>query len=155
MRGMWYAQQPFIGSEALTDGRLSRHELRTYYRPIMPNVYLDKRVDPSLRDRTVAAWLWSHREGVLSGAAVDFALRALRSRTLSPWTQSDRVGRRRVNGGRGGAAPTKRSYDSRSTTIAIPCPPPTHMVSTPNVLSCVCRLLSSVAVMRAPVMPNG
>ena len=29
------------------------------------------------------------------------------------------------------------------------------MVSTPNVLSWVDRLLSSVAVMRAPVMPNG
>src|SRR6478736_3421103 len=39
--------------------------------------------------------------------------------------------------------------------IAIPWPPPTHMVSRPNVLSWVCRLFSSVAVMRAPVMPNG
>src|SRR3954468_2104128 len=39
---------PFIGSEALTSGRLSRYELRRYYRAIMPNVYLDKRVEPSL-----------------------------------------------------------------------------------------------------------
>src|SRR6478736_1445998 len=39
--------------------------------------------------------------------------------------------------------------------MAMPWPPPTHMVSRPNVLSWVCRLFSSVAVMRAPVMPNG
>src|SRR5271157_1461588 len=37
----------------------------------------------------------------------------------------------------------------------MPWPPPTHMVSKPNVLSCVCRLFSSVVAMRAPVMPNG
>ena len=44
---------------------------------------------------------------------------------------------------------------SRSMTIAMPWPPPTHMVSRPNVLSWVCRLFSSVVAMRAPVMPNG
>lgn len=62
-------QQPFIGSEALAAGGVSRHELRTYYRAIMPNVYLDKHVEPSLQQRTTAAWLWSHREAVISGAA--------------------------------------------------------------------------------------
>ena len=61
--------QPFIGSEALATGDLSRHELRRYYRAIVPNVYLDKRVEPSLRQRTTAAWLWSHREAVIAGAA--------------------------------------------------------------------------------------
>lgn len=35
----------------------------------MPNVYLDKRVDPSLRQRTVAAWLWSGRDAVVAGLA--------------------------------------------------------------------------------------
>jgi hypothetical protein len=61
--------QPFIGSEALAAGELSRHELRKYYRAIMPNVYMEKRVEPSLRQRTIAAWLWSHREAVIAGAA--------------------------------------------------------------------------------------
>ena len=46
--------QPFIGSEALATGVVNRHELRRYYRAVMPNVYLDKRADPSLRDRTRA-----------------------------------------------------------------------------------------------------
>ncbi len=59
--------QPFIGSEALAAGDISRYELRTHYRAIMPNVYLEKRVEPTLRHRTVAAWLWSRREAVVAG----------------------------------------------------------------------------------------
>ena len=35
----------------------------------MPNVYLGKRIYPSLRDRTVAAWLWSRRQAVVGGLA--------------------------------------------------------------------------------------
>jgi very-short-patch-repair endonuclease len=61
--------RPFIGSEALATGAVNRHELRRYYRPVMPNVYLDKRAQPSLQDRTCAAWLWSRRRGVVAGLA--------------------------------------------------------------------------------------
>src|SRR5271157_1278432 len=39
--------------------------------------------------------------------------------------------------------------------MAMPWPPPTHMVSRPTVLSLATRPLSRVAVIRAPVMPNG
>jgi hypothetical protein len=62
-------QQPFIGSEALASGSLTRYELRRHYRAIMPNVYLDERVEPSLYQRTVGAWLWSGREAVVAGVA--------------------------------------------------------------------------------------
>jgi very-short-patch-repair endonuclease len=61
--------QPFIGSEALAAGKLSRHALRTYYRAMMPNVYIDKRVQPSLQQRTASAWLWSRREAVIADLA--------------------------------------------------------------------------------------
>jgi hypothetical protein len=61
--------EPFIGSEALASGRLSRHELRRYHRPIMPNVYLDKRVEPSLQKRIVAAHMWSRGKAVVAGLA--------------------------------------------------------------------------------------
>src|SRR5262249_13711408 len=37
----------------------------------------------------------------------------------------------------------------------MPWPPPTHIVSRPNVLSWNCRLFSRVLAIRAPVMPNG
>ncbi len=63
------ADEPFIGTEALASGALNRYELRRYYRAAMPNVYLDKRISPSLRQRTAAAWLWSRREAVVAGAA--------------------------------------------------------------------------------------
>jgi very-short-patch-repair endonuclease len=66
---MWLGHQPFTGSEALAAGELNRYELRRYFRAIMPNVYIDKRVQPSLRQRTTGAWLWSRREAVIAGAA--------------------------------------------------------------------------------------
>lgn len=68
--------QPFIGSEALQAGALNRYELRRYYRAIMPNVYLDKRIDPSLQQRAAAAWLWSQREAVIAGSTASSLLGA-------------------------------------------------------------------------------
>jgi hypothetical protein len=63
------SSQPFIGSEALASGTLSRHQLRTRYRAVLPNVYLSKDIQPSLKLRTLAAWLWSKRQGTIAGAA--------------------------------------------------------------------------------------
>jgi hypothetical protein len=67
---------PFIGSEALASGALNRYELRRYCRPLMPNIYLDKRIAQTLRRRTQAAWLWSHREAVVAGLAASGLHRA-------------------------------------------------------------------------------
>lgn len=61
--------QPFIGSEAVASGRVSRHELRRCYRPLLPNVYIDRRNDPSLHQRILAAHLWSRGGAVVSGLA--------------------------------------------------------------------------------------
>lgn len=72
----WHGGRPFIGTEALTAGMLNRYQLRRYYRPLMPNVYLDKEIESSLRQRTVAAWLWSRREAVIAGAAASAMLGA-------------------------------------------------------------------------------
>ncbi|CDO86721.1 hypothetical protein BN973_01066 [Mycobacterium triplex] len=66
---MWDSSQPFIGSEALASGTLSRHQLRARYRAVLPNVYLPKGIEPSLELRVVAAWLWSKRRGIVAGAA--------------------------------------------------------------------------------------
>jgi hypothetical protein len=41
-------QEPFIGSEALERGALNRHQLRTRYRALLPNVYLSTSAEPSL-----------------------------------------------------------------------------------------------------------
>ena len=58
-----------IGSEAHATGKLTRHELRTLYRRLHPDVYAPKRAELTLNDRIVAAWLWSRRRGVVCGLA--------------------------------------------------------------------------------------
>ena len=55
----------------------------------------------------------------------------------------------------GGREPRRSVQLRRSTIMAMPWPPPTHIDSIPNVLSSVCRLWMSVVMMRAPVMPKG
>lgn len=59
----------FIGSEAIADGRLTRHELRRWYRRLYRGTYLSKDATPTLRDRTMAAWLSAGRKGVIAGVA--------------------------------------------------------------------------------------
>lgn len=59
--------EPFIGSEALASGVLNRHQLRTRYQAVLPNVYLERGREPSLQDRIAAAWLWSDRKAVIGG----------------------------------------------------------------------------------------
>jgi hypothetical protein len=60
--------EPFIGSEALRDGAIAnKYLLRTRYRPIHSDVYLSASVEPNLQQRIRAAWLWTHRQGVIAG----------------------------------------------------------------------------------------
>jgi len=59
----------FIGTEAVASGVVTRHELQRWYRPFYPNVHAPKGRDLSLRDRTVGAWLWSKRNGIVTGVA--------------------------------------------------------------------------------------
>jgi hypothetical protein len=59
--------QPFIGSEALIAGVVGKYDLRKNYRAVFPDVYLAPGVDLTLARRARAAWLWSHREGVIAG----------------------------------------------------------------------------------------
>lgn len=69
-------ERVFVGSEALAHGVLTRHELRTFYRRVLPDVYTAKRTVLTLEDRTVAAWLWSKRQGVVKGPAASAMLGA-------------------------------------------------------------------------------
>lgn len=59
----------FIGSEALASGAVTRHQLQRFYDRLLPDVYHPRGQQLTLRDRTVAAWLWSRRRGVIAGAA--------------------------------------------------------------------------------------
>ncbi|MFI5510562.1 hypothetical protein ACIA48_24130 [Mycobacterium sp. NPDC051804] len=58
---------PFVGSEAITHGLLKKHELRARFRALFPDVYVPKDAVPTLHQRAVAGWLWTHRQGVIAG----------------------------------------------------------------------------------------
>ena len=59
----------FLGSQALANGALSRGRLRWNFRAMFPDVYIPKQATPSLLHRTIGAWLWSGRRGVITGLA--------------------------------------------------------------------------------------
>ena len=59
----------FIGSEAFAAGTVTKYDLRARYQRILPDIYLTQDAPPSLQDRTIATWLWSQRQGVISGVA--------------------------------------------------------------------------------------
>ncbi len=69
LRVMCDLRAPFIGSKALACGAVTRHQLRTRYRPVLPNVYLSAGVHPCLQSRIAAAWLWSRGSATVGGAA--------------------------------------------------------------------------------------
>jgi len=48
---------------------VTRHELARWYRSLYPNVRAPRWQALTLHDRTVGAWLWSKREGIVTGAA--------------------------------------------------------------------------------------
>lgn len=58
-----------LGSEAVPSGLVTPYGLRTEYRRVFPGVYAPKHAELTLWDRCVAAFLWSGRQGVISGAA--------------------------------------------------------------------------------------
>jgi hypothetical protein len=64
---MAIGDQPFVGSEALANGVLRKHQLRVLFRTVFPDVYVSKDAALTVRERAKAAWLYSHREGVIAG----------------------------------------------------------------------------------------
>lgn len=60
-------EHPFIGTEALADGRVSRRALRSRHEMVYRNVYLPKGQALNAATRGVAAWLWSSRTAVVAG----------------------------------------------------------------------------------------
>lgn len=63
---MW---DPFIGTEAIHDGRLTRGQLRWNHTAVHPRVYLPNETERTLQQNTAAAWLWTGRRGVIAGRA--------------------------------------------------------------------------------------
>jgi Protein of unknown function (DUF559) len=62
-------RQPFIGSEAIATGALTKTQLATRYRRLFPDVYVERDVDLIAEFRARAGWLWTGRRGVVAGFA--------------------------------------------------------------------------------------
>lgn len=60
---------PFIGSEAVAAGVLTKSQLATRFRRLLPDVYVERGVDVTAEIRAKAGWLWSGRAGVVAGFA--------------------------------------------------------------------------------------
>lgn len=62
-------RQPFIGSEAIAAGALTKSQLATRCRRLFPDVYVGRDVDVTAELRAKAAWQWTGRRGVVAGFA--------------------------------------------------------------------------------------
>jgi REase_MTES_1575 len=67
---------PLRGAEAVGDGEVSMRELRRFYQPVYPGVYVPRGVELSAIQRARAAWLWSRRRGVVAGLSASALLGA-------------------------------------------------------------------------------
>ena len=60
---------PFVGTEAIAAGELTRGALRWNHTAIHPNIYLPNGAHRTVSTYATAAWLWSRRKGVIAGRA--------------------------------------------------------------------------------------
>jgi hypothetical protein len=59
--------EPFLGSEAVARGLLTRSQLATRYTRLFRDVYVDRDVRVTAALRAKAGWLWAKRRGVVAG----------------------------------------------------------------------------------------
>ncbi|MFV8171909.1 hypothetical protein [Mycolicibacterium peregrinum] len=59
--------QPFLGTEALAAGTVTRRGLASRYSVVYRNVYLANGAEMTAAKRALAAWLWSGRRSTLTG----------------------------------------------------------------------------------------
>jgi hypothetical protein len=59
--------EPFVGSEALAAGTLTKSQLCTRYRRLFRDVYVHRDIEVTATLRAKAGWLWAGRRGVIAG----------------------------------------------------------------------------------------
>ncbi len=64
---MEFPDCPFLGTEALANGRVTRRTLRSHYTMVYRNVYVPKGHELTAATRGLAAWLWSGRRATVAG----------------------------------------------------------------------------------------
>ncbi|OBB66675.1 DUF559 domain-containing protein [Mycobacterium sp. 852014-50255_SCH5639931] len=59
--------EPFVGSEAIACGLVTKSRLEARYHRLFPGVYIDRDAELTAAVRAKAGWLWSGRRGVVAG----------------------------------------------------------------------------------------
>ncbi len=59
--------KPFVGSEAIAGGVLTKSQLETRYYRVLRDVYVDRNAEITATLRAEAGWLWTGRRGVVAG----------------------------------------------------------------------------------------
>ena len=77
--------EPFIGSEAVARGDVTKSQLCTRYIRLLRDVYIDSGVEVTAALRAKAGWLWARRRGVVAG----FSAAALHG---SKWVDDEKTG---------------------------------------------------------------
>lgn len=67
---------PFIGSETVAAGALSKSALRSQYRRVFPDVYVNREADRTPDMLARAGWLWSGRSAIVAGRSAAAVLGA-------------------------------------------------------------------------------
>ena len=62
-------EEPFLGSEAVASGALTRSQLCTRYARLFRDVYVNRDVQVTAALRAKAGWLWAKRQGVVAGVS--------------------------------------------------------------------------------------
>lgn len=75
--------EPFIGSDAVAGGSLTKGQLAASHTRLLRDVYAPADLDITAADRARAGWLWSRRRGVVAG----FSASALHG---SKWVEATR-----------------------------------------------------------------
>jgi Protein of unknown function (DUF559) len=88
---------PFRGTEALSAGLVTPHQLRTRFESIHRNVYIPRGQQLTPVTRAIAAWLWSGRTAAVAGLS---AAALHRTRWIDAWLPAElnRQGRDKAHG---------------------------------------------------------
>jgi hypothetical protein len=86
---------PFLGTEAIASGKLTRGQLRWRYTALHPNVYLDNEATRSVDTNAYAAWLFTRRAGIIAGRAAAYLYGVLLVKPSAPVEIIAKHGRRR------------------------------------------------------------
>lgn len=81
-------QGPFVASEELARGAVTRAQLRRDYVGIYPGVWVPRKMELTAKQRARAAWLWSRGHGVLAGLS---AAAILGAKWIDPNTPAELI----------------------------------------------------------------